>query len=152
MKDESVKIALDSRKRNEITVKRKAQMPNMEELMRPSRRNLDLQIQFRLRLRSAHTLKISQKLVHNRRNRRKLHQLLPFPERVLRVSGYTDDLSRKDRPDTGKQKPSMVRRYYRGNERIQRRAHVRINRRPNKARKRWIQTERNKIRIFQNRN
>ena len=32
-KDESVKFALDSRKLNEITVKRKAQMPNMEELI-----------------------------------------------------------------------------------------------------------------------
>ena len=28
-----VKIALDSRKQNEVTVKRKAQMPNMEELI-----------------------------------------------------------------------------------------------------------------------
>ena len=32
-KDKSVKIALDSRKLNEITVKRKAQMPNMAELI-----------------------------------------------------------------------------------------------------------------------
>ena len=31
-KDKTVKIALDSRKFNEITVKKKAQMPNMEEL------------------------------------------------------------------------------------------------------------------------
>ena len=32
-KDKSVKIALDSRKLNEITIKRKTQMPNMEELI-----------------------------------------------------------------------------------------------------------------------
>ena len=32
-KDKSIKIALDSRKLNEITVKKKAQMPNMEELI-----------------------------------------------------------------------------------------------------------------------
>ena len=32
-KDKSVKIALDSRKLNEITIKKKAQMPNMEELL-----------------------------------------------------------------------------------------------------------------------
>ena len=32
-KDKSIKIALDSRKLNEITVKRKARMPNMEELI-----------------------------------------------------------------------------------------------------------------------
>ena len=41
-KDKSVKIALDSRKLNDITIKRKAQMPNMEELMsRISRRIAD---------------------------------------------------------------------------------------------------------------
>ena len=65
--------------------------------------------------------------MHIRRNRRKLHRLLPLPKRILRVSGYTDDISRKDRPDTGKQTPSMARRYHRGNERIQRRTHERIN-------------------------
>ena len=32
-KDKSVKLALDSRKLNEITIKRKAQMPNMEEII-----------------------------------------------------------------------------------------------------------------------
>ena len=32
-KDKSVKIALDSRKPNKITTKRKSQMPNMEELI-----------------------------------------------------------------------------------------------------------------------
>ena len=32
-KDKSIKIALDSRKLNEATIKRKAQMPNMEELI-----------------------------------------------------------------------------------------------------------------------
>ena len=31
--EKSVKIALDSRKLNDITIKRKAQMPNMEELI-----------------------------------------------------------------------------------------------------------------------
>ena len=41
-KDKSVKIALDSRKVNEITVKRKAQMPNIEELIsRISRKSAD---------------------------------------------------------------------------------------------------------------
>ena len=32
-KDKSLKTALDSRKLNEVTIKRKAQMPNMEELI-----------------------------------------------------------------------------------------------------------------------
>ena len=42
-KDNSVKIALDSRKLNKITIKRKAQMPNMEEelISRISRQNAD---------------------------------------------------------------------------------------------------------------
>ena len=41
-KNKTVKIALDSRKINEITVKRKAQMPNMEELIsRISRKTAD---------------------------------------------------------------------------------------------------------------
>ena len=41
-KDKSVKIALDSRKLNEITIKRKAQMPNMEELIsRISKKSAD---------------------------------------------------------------------------------------------------------------
>ena len=40
--DKSVKVALDSRKLNEITIKRKAQMPNMEELIsRISRKTAD---------------------------------------------------------------------------------------------------------------
>ena len=41
-KDQTVKIALDSQKLNEITVKSKAQMPNMEELIsRTSRKIAD---------------------------------------------------------------------------------------------------------------
>ena len=32
-KDKSIKLALDSKKLNEVTTKRKAQMPNMEELI-----------------------------------------------------------------------------------------------------------------------
>ena len=39
-KDKTVKIALDSRKLNEITVKGKAQMPNMEALLSRISRNI----------------------------------------------------------------------------------------------------------------
>ena len=39
-KDKSIKIALDSRKLNEATIKRKAQMPNMEELISRISRNI----------------------------------------------------------------------------------------------------------------
>ena len=56
--DESIKIALDSRKLNEVTIKRKAQMPNMEELIsrisrkirRKRRRNFGKKTRFRLRV------------------------------------------------------------------------------------------------------
>ena len=40
VKDKSVKIALDSRKLNEITIKRKVQMPNMEYLFSRISRNI----------------------------------------------------------------------------------------------------------------
>ena len=50
---------------------------------------MDFQIRFRLRIRSANTLESSQKPVHICRNRRKFHRLLPFPQGILRVSGYT---------------------------------------------------------------
>ena len=58
-KDQSIKIALDSRKLNEVTIKRKAQMPKMEELIsRISRKisegkecdNFGNKIRFRLRV------------------------------------------------------------------------------------------------------
>ena len=38
--DKSIKIALDSRKLNEVTIKRKAQRPNMEELISRSSRKI----------------------------------------------------------------------------------------------------------------
>ena len=51
----------------------------------------------------------------------------------------------------GEQTPSMVRRYHRGNKRFQRGTHERTDRRPNQTRKRRVQIKPNKIRIFQNR-
>ena len=46
----------------------------------------------------------------------------------------------------------MVGRYHSGNERLQKRTHERTDRRSNQTRKCWVQTERNQIRIFLNRN
>ena len=46
--------------------------------------------------------------MHTRRDWRKFHRLLPSPQRVLRVSGYTDDLSGKDRPDTENKHPAWL--------------------------------------------
>ena len=101
-KDKSVKIALDSKQLNEKTIKRKAQMPNMEELIsRISRKiadgpadeiwtsKLDLDYAYGQLLlsREARNLCIFAVTGGN------FYRLLPFPERVLRVSGYTDSLS-----------------------------------------------------------
>ena len=101
-KDKSVKIALDSRKLNEITVKRKAQLPNMDELIsRISRKiadgpadeiwiskfDLDYAYGQLLLSREARNLCIFAVTGGN---------LLPFPERDLRVSGHTDHIPRED--------------------------------------------------------
>ena len=88
-KDKSVKIALESRKLNDITIKRKAEMPNMEELFsRISRKIAD-----GLRIWSATFLQRRPQPVHICRNRWKLYRLLPFPKGILRVSGHTDHFS-----------------------------------------------------------
>ena len=46
--------------------------------------------------------------MHICRNRRELHRLLPFPEKVLRVSGHTDHNPREDRPNTGEKHPAWL--------------------------------------------
>ena len=66
--------------------------------------------------------------MHLRRNRRRLHRLLPFPEGIQRFSGHTDHISRKDRPDTGKQTSSMVGRYHHCNKKIKGTTQKRIDR------------------------
>ena len=49
-----------------------------------------------LRIRSTTIIQRSPKPVHICRNRWKLYRLLPFPERVLRISGHTNNFSRKN--------------------------------------------------------
>ena len=102
-KDKSIKIALDSRKLNETSVKRKVQMPNMEELIsRMSRKiaggpadEIWIKIRFRLCIRTITTLKRSQKSVHIRCNRGKFNRVLPLPKGFLRFSGYSNGLPGK---------------------------------------------------------
>ena len=97
-KDKSLKIALDSRKLNEITIKRKAQMPSMEKLIsrRTGRRNMDLKTRSGLFIRPTAIIQRSPKPVHICHNRWKLYRFLPFAEKILRISGYTDNLSREN--------------------------------------------------------
>ena len=87
---------------------------------RTGRRNLDFETRLRLRIRSIIIVQRSPEPVHICRNRWKLYRLLPFPERVLRVSGHTDNNPRKNLPDFRKQTPSMARRYNSRNQRFKR--------------------------------
>ena len=102
-KDKSVKIALDSRKLNDISIKRKAQMPNMEELIsRVSRKisdgNNDTIWISKLDLDYAYgQLELTNKaknlcIFHN--YRRRFHRILQILERLLRSGRHTDHIPR----------------------------------------------------------
>ena len=108
-KDKSIKIALDSRKVNEITVKRKAQMPNMEELISGISRkiadgpadekwisNFDLDHAYGQLLLS----KKPETYAYSPQPG-EIYRLLPVPKRFLRSSGYTNGFPGEDRPNTG---------------------------------------------------
>ena len=108
-KDKSMKIPLDSPKLNEITVKRKAQKPKMEELIsRMSRKiadgpadeiwiskfDLDYaygQLQLSREARNLCLFAVTGKF----------YRLLPLPKKFLRFSGYTNGFPGEDRPNTG---------------------------------------------------
>ena len=102
-KDKSIKIALNSRKLNKATIKRKAQMPNMEELIsritkrnlrKTRRRNLDNKIRLRLCLRTNQIRRSNKKSVYILRHRKRIYRILPFPKRFLRTGGYSNNISR----------------------------------------------------------
>ena len=132
-KDKSIKIALDSRKFNEVTIKRKAQMPNMEELFsRMSRKlsegkegevlatklpNFSNKVRLRLRVWADQTGRKYKKSLYIYRNRRRLYWILPFPERIQWTGRYTYNFPRTDRHDTRTQTPGMVRRYHHSHQR-----------------------------------
>ena len=119
-KDKSVKFAPDSRKLNEITVKRKAQMPNMEELIsRMSRKNSEgsdveilatkLDLIFRLCIRTNQARRKYKKRMHNYRNGRRFYKILPFPERLSRTGRFSIKIPRTDRHNTAAQTPGLAR-------------------------------------------
>ena len=51
----------------------------------------------------------TKKSLYIHRIRRRLHWILPFPERVLWTGRYTNNFSRTDRHDTRTQTPGMAR-------------------------------------------
>ena len=108
-KDKSVKIVLNLRKLNEIAVKKNAQMPNVDEMLsRISRKNADGRHDgiwiSKLDLDYAHgQKKLSDKAekafpIHDLR--RKIHQLLSIPDKILRVSRSANKRSRNNRYNT----------------------------------------------------
>ena len=94
-KDKSVKIALDSRKLNKITIKRKAQMPNMEELISRISRKIADGLADEIWISKFELDYANGQLISVQRSP-ELYRLLPFPERVLRVSEHTNDISRNN--------------------------------------------------------
>ena len=95
-KDKSIKIALDSRKLNGATIKRKAQMPNMEELISRISRKKSEEKEGEI-----HITKLDFDFAYGQlRLNRKMHRILPFSERILWTGRHTDYLSGTDRQNT----------------------------------------------------
>ena len=95
--DKSIKVARDSRKINEATIKKKAQMPNMEELIfRISRKiseeqegeicitKLDFDYAYGEIKLNENTKNLCQ-TVYFYSHRRRIYGILPFLERLLRT-------------------------------------------------------------------
>ena len=107
-KNKSVKIALESRKLHEITVMRKAQMPNMEELIsRISRKISEGSDNEILATKLDFDYAYGQyKLDENTKN---LCRILPFSESFLRTGCYSNYIPRTDGQNTGAQTPGLAR-------------------------------------------
>ena len=108
-KDKSIKIALDSRKLNEVTIKRKAQMPNMEELISLISRMISegkegeilaTKLDFDYAYGQIKLDENTKKPLYIYRNRRGLYWILSFLESILRTGRYTNHFSRTDRHNT----------------------------------------------------
>ena len=101
-----MKIALDSRKLNEVTIKRKAQMPNMEVLVSRISRKISegkilaIKLDFDYAYGQIKVDENTKKSLYVHRNKRRLYWITPFPERILGTSRYTNNCSRTDRHDT----------------------------------------------------
>ena len=120
-KDKTVKIALDSRKLNEKTVKRNAQMPNAEEVIsRISRKiadgetdliwisKLDLDYAYGQMQLSKHAMDLCIFAITGANFTGYYRKI---QKRILRIGGHPDHFSRKDRPNTGEQTSGVARRH-----------------------------------------
>ena len=76
---------------------------------RRGRRDMDIKIRLGLRIRSTTVIKTRQGSMHICGNRRELHRLLQIPQGLVRLRGHPDHIPRKNRPNTGKQTPGVVR-------------------------------------------
>ena len=102
-KDKLLKIALDSRKLNEVTIKRKTQMPNMEELISGKSRKISEGkegeiLATKLDFDYAYgQIKLDENTKTSvfHRNRRGLYWILSFLEKILRTGQYTNNFSRR---------------------------------------------------------
>ena len=68
----------------------------------------DFQNLIRLRIRSTSIIKKSNGPMYFCSHWGKLYRLLPISERLLRVSRHSDDISRKNRPNTGEKHPALL--------------------------------------------
>ena len=117
-KDKSIKVALDSRKLNEATIEKKAQMPNMEELIsRISRKISEEQegekwitkLDFDYAYGQIKLNENTKKSMYFHRYRRRIYGKLPFLERLLRTGGHPNNFPGTDRQNTGIQTPRLAR-------------------------------------------
>ena len=112
-KDKSVKIALDSRKLNDACIKRKAAMPNMEEVIskisaKITKGNGDIWMS-KIDLDYAYgQAKLSKEVHHWGR----IHRTLPVQERFLRLIRHPYGIPRTYRLRVGIQNTGLARRHH----------------------------------------
>ena len=101
-------------------MKRKAQMPNMEELISRISRKISegedgevlaTKLDFDYAYGQIKLDDDTKKPVHIYCHRRQFHWILPFLERLLWTGGHSNSSPKTDRYDTRTQTPSLVRRY-----------------------------------------
>ena len=158
-KDKSVKIALDSRKLNEACVKRKAAMPNMEEVISKisaeiTKSNgeywmskIDLDYAYRQAKLSKEAAKHCVFSIIGGR----FYRPLPIQEGFLWAFGYSNRISRTYRQSVRIQNTSMAGRYHLCNQRNNRQARARCMGSTQQITKRLIQSKRKENWTFQTR-
>ena len=144
-----MKIALDSRKLNEVTVKKKAQMPNMEELIsRISRKISEEQegeiwitkLDFDYAYGQSKLNENTRKSMHFYCYRRRIYGILPVPESILWTGRHPNNFPGTDRQNAGIQTPRLARRHHNRNQRNNRKRRTGSERNNGKIRRSRIQT------------